>query len=42
MVFKIKNSSKEQLKGWRLIGNGVVIHWEKIDEDLSVEGFLAV
>jgi len=30
------------LKNWRLIGNGVGIHREEIDEDLSVEGFLAV
>jgi hypothetical protein len=38
----LRNASKAQLKSWRLIGNGVGIHWEKIDEDLSLEGFLAV
>jgi len=26
---------------WRLIGNGVGIHWEEIDEDISVSGLLA-
>jgi len=39
---KLRNATKEQLKSWRMIGNGVGIHWDKIDEDLSVEGFLAV
>ncbi len=26
---------------WRLIGKGHGIHWEKIDEDISIEGLLA-
>lgn len=26
---------------WRLIGKGQGIHWEEIDEDISVEGLLA-
>ncbi len=26
---------------WRLIGKGHGIHWEDIDEDISVEGLLA-
>ena len=26
---------------WRLIGNGVGIHWPAVDEDLSVAGLLA-
>ncbi len=39
---KLRNATNEQLKNWRVIGNGVGIHWDKIDEDLSVEGFLAV
>jgi len=26
---------------WRLIGRGEGIHWEDIDEDISVEGLLA-
>ncbi len=26
---------------WRLIGKGQGIHWEDIDEDISVEGLLA-
>lgn len=27
---------------YRLIGNGIGIHWPALDEDLSVEGLLAV
>jgi hypothetical protein len=30
----------EQLKNWRLIGYGLGIHWEDLDEDLSVQGLL--
>ena len=26
---------------WRLIGKGLGIHWEALDEDISVEGLLA-
>lgn len=26
---------------WRLIGGGVGIHWDEVDEDLSVAGLLA-
>ena len=33
-------TSKERLN-WRLIGNGNGIHWEDIDEDISVEDLLA-
>ena len=28
-------------KSWRLIGRGHGIHWNKLDEDISVEGLLA-
>jgi hypothetical protein len=31
----------EERTRWRLIGNGQGIHWEDIDEDISVEGLLA-
>jgi hypothetical protein len=26
---------------WRLIGRGLGIHWQELDEDISVEGLLA-
>ena len=37
---RLLNASTEEKKNWRLIGNGRGIHWEAIDEDISVEGIL--
>ena len=37
----LRNATENQRKNWRLIGKGVGIHWEDIDEDLSVEGLLS-
>jgi len=37
----LRNANENQRKNWRLIGKGVGIHWEDIDEDLSVEGLLS-
>ena len=31
----------EERNSWRLVGNGVGIHWEAIDEDISAEGLIA-
>ena len=36
----LRNATEKQRNNWRLIGNGVGIHWEDLDEDLSVEGLL--
>ena len=36
----LRKASMEQLNDWRLIGNGVGIHWESIDEDISVSALL--
>lgn len=36
------NATEEQRKNWRLIGGGIGIHWESVDEDISVESLLAV
>jgi Protein of unknown function (DUF3532). len=38
---RLREASPEERAGWRLIGGGVGIHWETIDEDISVEGLLA-
>jgi uncharacterized protein DUF2442 len=35
-----KTASLEQKNNWRLIGDGIGIHWEDLDEDISVEGLL--
>lgn len=37
---KLQNASLEDIKDYRLITNGIGIHFEKIDEDLSVEGII--
>jgi hypothetical protein len=36
----LKNATPAQLKKFRLIGLGTGIHWESLDEDLSVEGIV--
>lgn len=38
---RLAHASSAERKHWRLIGRGVGIHWEDIDEDISVEGLLA-
>ena len=36
----LKEADKESLFQYELIGNGTGIHWPKLDEDLSLKGFL--
>jgi hypothetical protein len=38
---KLCAASPEERAAWRLIGGGVGIQWDAIDEDLSVAGLLA-
>lgn len=37
---KLRKATLSQLKKWRFIGNGEGIHWEELDEDISVESLL--
>lgn len=37
---KLRDAKIEQLKKWRFIGDGEGIHWEELDEDISVEKLL--
>jgi hypothetical protein len=37
---RLFNATSEQLEKWRICGGGYGIHWEEIDEDISVEGLL--
>lgn len=37
---RLFNVSKQQLNNWQICGRGYGIHWEEIDEDISVEGLL--
>lgn len=34
-------ASQSEKNNWRLIGKGYGIHWEDLDEDISIEGLLA-
>src|SRR5437773_538034 len=38
---RLFHGSAEERQQWRLIGGGEGIHWESLDEDISVEGLLA-
>ena len=38
---RLLHATKEERNNWRLIGRGQGIHWEDIDEDISVENLLA-
>jgi len=37
---RLVHASPAERDNWRLIGKGQGIHWEDIDEDISVEGLL--
>jgi hypothetical protein len=39
---RLQKATDEQRKQWRLIGGGIGVHWEPIDEDISVESLLAL
>jgi hypothetical protein len=34
------HGTPEERRNWRLIGDGVGIHWPDLDEDISIEGLL--
>jgi hypothetical protein len=38
---RLLRASAEQRGNWRLIGNGIGIHWPLIDEDISVATVLS-
>ena len=39
---RLQQATPDQRKDWRLIGQGIGIHWESVDEDISVESLLAI
>ena len=39
---RLQNANPEQKKNWRIIGEGVGIHWKDVDEDISIETLLSV
>jgi hypothetical protein len=38
---RLFQATTKERNNWRLIGKGQGIHWEDLDEDISVEGLLA-
>ena len=39
---RLQHATDDQRQQWESIGNGVGIHWEAIDEDISVAGLLGL
>lgn len=37
---RLSHATPEERNHWRLIGGGHGIHWQDLDEDISVEGLL--
>ena len=37
---RLLHATEEQRRDWALLGQGAGIHWEAIDEDISVAGLL--
>ena len=37
---RLRNASEKQRKHWRLIGQGIGMHWPEVDEDVSVAALL--
>jgi len=38
---RLVHATPDERNHWRIIGRGHGIHWEALDEDISVEGLLA-
>ena len=38
---RLTHATEAERANWRIIGRGRGIHWEDLDEDISVEGLLA-
>lgn len=39
---RLLHATDEQRNQWELIGQGLGIHWESVDEDISVAGLLGL
>jgi hypothetical protein len=39
---RLASATPEQRRHWEPIGRGIGIHWDAVDEDISVQGLLAV
>ena len=39
---RLQKATDDQLKNWRFIGHGIGVHWEDLDEDISVKQLIEV
>jgi len=39
---RLRDATDMQRKNWRFIGRGIGVHWEDIDEDISVYSLLTI
>jgi len=37
---RLQKATIQERNDWRLIGGGIGVHWESVDEDISVESLL--
>jgi len=37
---RLLKATPAKRKNWRLIGGGIGVHWEDVDEDISIESLL--
>jgi hypothetical protein len=37
---RLRDASEDEKSDWRFIGNGIGVHWSKIDEDISVRSLM--
>lgn len=37
---RLRDATDAERKNWRLIGNGIGVHWTKIDEDISLKSLI--
>lgn len=39
---RLRDASEQARNNWRFVGRGQGIHWEDIDEDLSIAGLMEI
>jgi hypothetical protein len=37
---RLRDANNTQRNNWRLIGNGIGVHWPDVDEDISVKSLM--
>ncbi len=38
---RLRDANEGQRKNWRLIGRGIGIHWDDVDEDISIASIMS-